>query len=298
MASRIVSLLPSVTEVVCALGLGDRLVARSHECDHPSWVASLPAVTKSRLPHDAVTQAEVDAAVSDAARAGSALYSLDADLLATLAPDLVITQSLCDVCAVDEGLALAAVRHLDPPARMLSLSPGRLEEVLESIGDVARAAGVADEGEAVVRALRDRLAAVQRRVAGRAPVRVAALEWLDPPWTAGHWVPDQVAVAGGREVLARPGEHSTRTTWDAVRAARPDVVVLMPCGLSLSEVVALAGGLPPVPARWAAVDASGLFSRPGPRLVDGAEVLARVLHPMPGDPPPADAWAWVDGPTG
>ena len=134
---------------------------------------------------------------------------------------------------------------------------------------------------------------MRARVAGRPPVRVAAVEWLDPPWSAGHWVPDQVAAAGGVEVLMGAGERSARITWDDVIAAAPDVVVLMPCGLSLSEVQALVGDLPPLPGRVAAVDASGLFSRPGPRLVDGVEVLAAMLHPDPGDPPSGDAWAWV-----
>ena len=135
-------------------------------------------------------------------------------------------------------------------------------------------------------------------LAGRTPVRVAAVEWLDPPWSAGHWVPDQVAAAGGEEVLIAPGARSARMTWDQVAAARPDVVVLMPCGLSLAQVMDLAGEVPPLPARVAAVDASGLFSRPGPRLVDGVEVLAAILHPQPGDAPPGDAWAWVDQPSG
>lgn len=298
MAARIASLLPSVTEIVCALGLGDRLVARSHECDFPPWVTSLPAVTASRLPADAVTQAEVDAAVTAAAQAGAALYSLDIELLARLAPDLVVTQSLCDVCAVDEGLALGAVERMDAPARLLSLSPGRLDEVIAAVGEVAVAAGEPARGDDLMQALRARLDALHARVDGRPRVRVAAVEWIDPPWSAGHWVPDQVAVAGGEEVLAQPGGRSARMTWDDVRSARPDVVVLMPCGLSLAETVALARDVPPLPCRVAAVDASGLFSRPGPRLVDGAEVLARMLHPLPGDPPAGDAWAWVDEASG
>ena len=298
MAERIASLLPSVTEIACALGLRDRLVARSHECDFPPGIEDVPAVTSSRLPADAVTQAQVDAAVTDAARAGEALYDVDAALLARLAPDLVITQSLCDVCAVAEGAVLAAVRDLDPPARVLSLAPGRLDEVIASVQDVADAAGVPEAGHDLVASLRGRLDALRARTAGRPPVRVAAVEWIDPPWSAGHWVPDQVAAAGGVEVLVAPGARSARATWDEVAAARPDVVVLMPCGLSLAEVLDLAADVPPMAARIAAVDASGLFSRPGPRLVDGAEVMARILHPRAGDEPGGDAWAWLPGPGG
>jgi len=293
MARRIASLLPSVTETVAALGLGDRLVARSHECDYPSWVTDLPAVTRGRLPEDALTQAQIDEAVTEAAATGSALYSVDGALLKSLSPDLVITQSLCDVCAVDEGIVSQAIRGMDPPATLLSLSPGRLDEVIDSVRDVAAAAGEPALGEDLRNSLHARLDAVRARVAGRPPVRVAAVEWLDPPWSAGHWVPDQVAAAGGVEVLMGAGERSARITWDDVIAAAPDVVVLMPCGLSLSEVQALVGDLPPLPGRVAAVDASGLFSRPGPRLVDGVEVLAAMLHPEPGDPPSGDAWAWV-----
>jgi iron complex transport system substrate-binding protein len=298
MSRRIASLLPSVTETVTALGLGDRLVARSHECDYPSWVTDLPAVTEGRLPADAVTQAQIDDAVTTAAAAGSALYSVDAALLKSLSPDLVITQSLCDVCAVDEGLVSRAISGMHPPATLLSLSPGRLDEVIDSVCDVAAAAGEPARGQQLRDSLRARLDAVRARVAGRPPVRVAAVEWLDPPWSAGHWVPDQVAAAGGVEVLIIPGERSARMTWDDVIAASPDVVVLMPCGLSLAEVQALAGDIPSLPVRVAAVDASGLFSRPGPRLVDGVEVLAAMLHPDPSDPPQGDAWAWVAGESG
>jgi len=298
MSRRIASLLPSVTETVAALGLGDRLVARSHECDYPPWVTDLPAVTEGRLPADAVTQAQIDDAVTKAAAAGSALYSVDSALLTSLSPDLVITQSLCDVCAVDEGLVSQAIRGMHPPATLLSLSPGRLDEVIDSVCDVAAAAGEPARGQQLRDSLHARLDAVRARVAGRPPVRVAAVEWLDPPWSAGHWVPDQVAAAGGVEVLITPGERSARMTWDDVITAAPDVVVLMPCGLSLAEVQALAGDIPPLPGRVAAVDASGLFSRPGPRLVDGVEVLAAMLHPDPSDPPPGDAWAWVTGESG
>lgn len=298
MARRIASLLPSVTETVTALGLGDRLVARSHECDYPPWVVALPPVTAGRLPADAVTQADIDAAVTDAAASGSALYSVDGELLRALAPDLVMTQSLCDVCAVDEGLVSRTVADFDPPAAMLSLSPGRLDEVIDSVRELAVAAGAPERADELCASLRARLDAVRARVQDRPPVRVAAVEWLDPPWSAGHWVPDQIAAAGGVEVLSAPGVRSARITWDDVIAAAPDVVVLMPCGLSLAEVERLTGDLPPLPGRVAAVDASGLFSRPGPRLVDGAEVLAAMLHPDPRDPPPGGAWAWVTRESG
>jgi len=292
-ASRIVSLLPSVTETVVALGLGEHLVARSHECDFPRWVTTLPAVTAGCLPADAVTQAQVDAAVTEAAQGGMPLYRVDEALLADLAPDLVVTQSLCDVCAVDEGLVLGVLRRLDPPPQMLSLAPRRLDEVIDSVRDVAEAAGAPARGDALAADLRRRLHAVRMRTAALRPVRVAAVEWIDPPWSAGHWVPDQIAVAGGEDVLARAGERSTRISWDDVRAARPDVVVLMPCGLSLADTLALAADVPVVDARVVAVNASGLFSRPGPRLVDGVEVLSQILHPTPADPPPGDSWGYL-----
>lgn len=293
MADRIASLLPSVTEIACALGLRDRLVARSHECDYPHDVTDLPAVTAGRLPADAVTQAQVDAAVTEAAGAGEALYEVDERLLVSLAPDLVLTQSLCDVCAVDEGLVLGAVRRLDPPARVLSLSPGRLHDVIESVRDVARAAGVPQRGDELAAGLHARVSAVRAAVAGRPRPRVAAVEWVDPPWSAGHWVPDQVAAAGGHEVMIAPGERSARMSWDDVVAARPDVVVVMPCGLSLPEAMALVSEVPPLPCPVAVVDASGLFSRPGPRLVDGVQVLAEILHPGVAGPPGEGAWAWA-----
>jgi len=165
--------------------------------------------------------------------------------------------------------------------------------VIDSVRDVAEAAGALARGDALAADLHRRLHAVRMRTAALRPVRVAAVEWIDPPWSAGHWVPDQIAVAGGEDVLARAGERSTRISWDDVRAARPDVVVLMPCGLSLAETLALAADVPVVDARVVAVNASGLFSRPGPRLVDGVEVLSQILHPTPADPPPGDSWGYL-----
>lgn len=299
MAGRIASLLPSVTEIACALGLRDRLVARSHECDYPPDVARLPVVTASRLPGDALTQAQVDAAVARAARDGDALYDVDDDLLVSLAPDLVLTQALCDVCAVDEGLVRAAARRTDPPPALVSVSPGRLDEVIEAVRAVAAAAGVPERGHALARQLRARLAAVEAAVTGLPRPRVAAVEWVDPPWSAGHWVPDQVRAAGGREVMTRAGARSCRIGWDDLVAARPDVVVVMPCGLALHEALAAAAAIPPMPCPVAAVDASALFSRPGPRLMDGVAVLAAILHPGAAVPPPDGAWAWARrGPAG
>lgn len=295
-ASRIVSLLPSVTEIVVALCLSDRLVGRSHECDYPSWVEGIPAVTEGRLPADAVTQGQIDAAVSRAARSGEALYGLDAGRLAALSPDLVVTQSLCDVCAVDEGLVAAAVSALDPSPRLLSLAPGCLADVLNDIHAVAEAAGEPGRGDALVGRLRARLNAVRDTIAGALRVRVAALEWIDPPFSAGHWVPDQVAAAGGTEVLVVSGARSKRITWDRVAQARPDIVVLMPCGLGVPEALAAAAAQPAIRALGVpvmAVDASGLFSRPGPRLVDGVEVLAALLHPDRLPAPPVGTWAPV-----
>ncbi|GGF42108.1 cobalamin-binding protein [Marmoricola endophyticus] len=285
---RIVSLLPSTTEICFALGVGDRVVGRTFECDHPSAAHRIPVVSTTTMPASvsAAGSAAIDAWVSDAVARGEDLYRLDAGALRSIDPDLVLTQDLCAVCAVDVASVDDALTHLGCTADVLTLDPRTLEEVLASIATVADRTGVAAAGAALVATLRERLDVVRRRVRGRTRPRVAVLEWTDPPYAPGHWLPEQVDAAGGDPVLGRAGERSVRVTWEDVSTCRPDVVVCAPCGFDLAAARTLAeqarAQLPDVPV-WA-VDADGCFARPGPRLVDGVETLAGILHPD-GRPP-------------
>ena len=278
---RIVSLLPSATEIVYALGLDDDLVGVTFECDEPARARSDKAVVVGGRDTSGMTPGEIDAYVRAQAAAGADLYHLHRDALAGLDPDLVLTQDLCWVCALPSGTVNEALDYLGCRADVLALDPGSLDDVLASIEAVAGRAGAADRGAALVAGLRERLADVAARVAGRPSPRVALVEWVDPPFTAGHWVPDLVVAAGGRPVAAAPGERSVPTTWAAVAAAEPDLVVVSPCGYHLEgaaeQARAVAAELPGV-AVWA-IDADGLIVRPGPRVVDGVEALAAILHP-------------------
>lgn len=305
-ALRIVSLLPAATEIVAALGLADRLVGRSHECDEPASVATLPALTAPRIDpagtsrqiHDAVGRALADAA--DGSATTNALYTLDVERLAALEPDLVLTQAACDVCAIAAADVRTAVRCMTVPARVLELSPATLADVYADILAVGAATGTLAQAREAVARLRARVASVacrmraanrhaERPAGGPLAPRVAVIEWLDPPMAAGNWVPELVALAGGRDLLGTPGSHSHWITWDDVIAADPDVVILVPCGFTIDRVVAEAG-LPAIrnrlkmlrafrTGRVFAVDGHHLFNRPGPRLVDSLEVLADLLHP-------------------
>lgn len=286
---RIVSLLPSTTEICFALGLGDQVVGVTHECDYPPAARALPHLTRNVIPPGARTSAEIDALVRERVLAGGSIYDLDRDLLAALAPDLVLTQALCEVCAVALDEVQAAAATLPIPPRVASFEPRTVEETLASIAEIAALAGVPERGTALVAQLRARLAAVRDRLAGAAPVRVLCLEWLAPPMAGGHWVPEMVRLAGGVDVLGPEGQPSVPVTWDAIDASDPDVIVLMPCGYDLDAAHAAARELEGEP-RWHAllaarerrvvvVDASAYFNRPGPRLVDGVELLARLLHP-------------------
>jgi iron complex transport system substrate-binding protein len=287
---RIVSLLPSATEIVCALGLRDALVGRSHECDWPAGVSTLPAVSLARIDSATLSSAEIDRAVARAIEAGDELYAIDEDVLDGLAPDLIVTQSLCTVCAVSGGTVRAlASRGVRAPA-VLELEPDGIDGILASVREIARAAGVEAVGEELAGDLAARLdaAAAPVREVVRRP-RVVVLEWLDPPFAAGHWVPEQVALAGGREQLGRARMPSFPTTWEAVRDVAPEVVVLAPCGYGAAEVAeraardgvldALAGTPAAADRRVHAVDANAYFSRPGPRVVEGVALLASLLHP-------------------
>lgn len=275
---RIVSLLPSATEIVYALGLDDRLQGVTDECDWPPAARERRAVVRALQPAG-LSAGEIDAWVREQAPTGG-LYRLDEAAMAEIAPDLVLTQDLCRVCAVPTGDVDAALARAGCPSAVVTLEPQRLDEVIASVVTVADAAGVSERGREVAAGLRARLDAVRNAVAGRRPVPTLVLEWLDPPYTAGHWVPDVVSAAGGTPLLGNPGGRSRPTTWDDVRAASPEVVVLGPCGVPLDEAREQARKLPDgvLAPRTVLMD----LARPGPRLVDCVEALAAVLHPDAG----------------
>jgi iron complex transport system substrate-binding protein len=290
---RIVSLLPSATEIVYALGLGDALEAVTFECDHPADAASKPVVSTSTIADaGAMTAGEIDAAVRASVAGGRSLYRLDSERIAAIAPDVILTQDLCRVCAVPSGDVEAALDFLGCRAEVVSLDPSTLDDVIASVGVVGAATGAEAAAEDVMGALRERLAKVREAVRDRPRPRVFPLEWSDPPFSAGHWVADMVDTAGGAPLLTRPGRPSEQLKWDAIADAHPEVVVFMPCGYGLAAAAAEGAALLERPeladaARVLAVDADSCFSRPGPRLVDGVEALAGALHPDVGAEPPA-----------
>jgi iron complex transport system substrate-binding protein len=267
---------------VAALGREDELVAVSDECDHPAAVRSLPRLSTTRIDPAAASR-QVDAEVRAALARGEELYGIDRGVLQEVRPELILTQSLCAVCAVSAARAEESARLSGVGARVVDLEPTTLEEVLGTIDQVGRAIGAVEAAAALRARLEVRIAALGRVALGRPPVRVCVLEWVDPPFSAGHWVPDVVALAGGRELLGRSGARSREITWDDVAAARPDVVVVSPCGFGLERArreADLAGVAARVPgARVVCMDGSAYLSRPGPRLVDAAELLARELFP-------------------
>jgi iron complex transport system substrate-binding protein len=280
---RIVSLVPHATELLFALGLGDQVVAVTHECDFPEAARSLPQITRDVLPAG-LSAGEIDAAVRERTERGEAIYELDADRLHELEPDLIVTQELCPVCAVSIDDVRAVAGTIPSQPRVVALDPHTLGE---SFGDVRTIAQLTQTREAaldLVARQRARVDAVRLAVRKAERTPVAAIEWFDPVFVAGHWTPQIVELAGGIDVLGFPGEHSQQTTWETVAAAGPRVVVAMPCGYdaerSLAEASAQAAALRSVGAeRVVAVDASAYFSRPGPRLVDGLELMAHILHP-------------------
>jgi iron complex transport system substrate-binding protein len=289
---RIASLVPSATETLFALGLGDDVVAVTHECDYPPAARELPHLTRSVIP-EGLAAAEIDKAVRQRTQRGEAIYELDAGRLLSLEPDLIVTQAICPVCAVSVDDVRAVAQELDPVPAVLSLDPSTLGEVLADIRTLGVAADALDEAEALLAQLADRLDRVQAAVAGARQVPALTLEWLDPLFAGGHWLPQMVEMAGGIDVLGLPGERSREVSWDEVRSAGAEVVICMPCGYDLDGVGAQIDAHPRVHELGVAVygvDASGHFSRPGPRLVDGVETLAQILHP---DRVPAtDESAW------
>jgi iron complex transport system substrate-binding protein len=278
---RIVSLLPSATEIVYALGLGDQLVGVTFECDEPANARRDKTVVVGGADTSAMAPAEIDAYVRRQLAAGKDLYTLDAGALGGLSPELIVTQDLCRVCALPAGEVAEALDYLGCTAEVVTLDPHSLDDVLETILIVGRRAGARQQAELLVTSLRRRLADVEARVAECSRPAVAVIEWIDPPFTAGHWVPDLVVAAGGRPVAACPGGRSSQTSWDQIAAAQPDVIVVAPCGFDLDAAAAqaetVAALIPDIPV-WA-IDANGIVVRPGPRLVDGVEALAEVLHP-------------------
>jgi iron complex transport system substrate-binding protein len=284
---KICSLLPSATEILFALGLGDEVAGVSHECDFPPEARRKPVLIKSRITHTE-SPAEIDRQVREFLGRGESLYSVDLPALVAIGPDLIVTQDLCHVCAAtpdDLGTALA---HLPRPPEVVTLNPHSLADVCADIRAIAQAAGCPKPGSVLVAQFERAVAEVERAVAGLPRPRVACLEWLDPPYVAGHWVPEMVARAGGLDVLGDAGEASFRVDWETIFAARPDVIVLMPCGYGLHQVakefrdLALPQGWDAMPAarngRVFLAEASGYFSRPGPRLAAGTAILADAIH--------------------
>jgi len=286
---RIVSLLPSATEIICALGLEDQLVGATHECDYPPLVRQLPKVTRTLIPAEA-SSGEIDRLVRERLQTDRALYTLDLPVLQALRPDLIVTQALCNVCAVAEDEVRAAACRLPDGPRVINLEPKSLWEVFASIRQVGAAAGVERSAERVITRLTARVAAVVARTSElqRRP-RVALLEWLDPPFSCGHWSPELVQLAGGIEGFGQEGRPSRGLRWDEVVAWEPEVVFIACCGFSVERTLrdrpalqSIAGwhDLPAVRSgRVYVTDGSAYFSRPGPRLVDSLEILAHTLHP-------------------
>jgi iron complex transport system substrate-binding protein len=280
---RIVSLVPSATETLFALGLGPDVIAVTHECDYPAAVLELPKITRDVLPAG-LDAREIDAAVKARTLAGDSIYELDGELLRDLRPDLIVTQELCSVCAVSYDDVRAVAEEIDPHPHVVSLDPHTVGEVL---GDFRTLAQVTDRKDAAVELIRDasaRVDCVRLAVRGLRRPRVAALEWLDPPFAAGHWVPQLIEYAGGEDVLGFAGEKSEQRTWQEIEASQPDIVIVMPCGFDAEiahreaemhrdELAALGAG------EVVAVDAAAYFSRPGPRIIDGLELVAHIIHP-------------------
>ena len=291
---RIVSLVPSATEMLFALGLGPDLIAVTHECDYPPAADELPKITRDVLPAG-LSAAEIDAAVKERTLAGQSIYELDTEMLHDLQPDLIVTQALCSVCAVSYDDVRAVAEEIDSQPLVISLDPHTVGEVL---GDARTLAQATDSKEAAVDLVREASERIDRiriavRRATRRP-RVGALEWLDPPFAAGHWTPQLIDYAGGEDVLGFAGENSEQRSWQEIEAARPDVVIVMPCGydaeiahreaeMHRDQLAAIGAG------KVVAVDASSYFSRPGPRIVDGLELLAHILHPELVPQAPAEA---------
>ncbi len=294
---RIASLVPSATEMLFAVGLGESVVGVTHECDYPPEAARLPHLTRTVLPAG-LDAGRIDTSVKATVAEGRALYELDEALLAELAPDLIVTQAVCAVCAVSFDDVRAVAERLPTKPEVVSLDPSTLGEVLADVARLAEATGVPGAGERLVAEAGERLEAVEVAVEGARRPRVAALEWMDPLYVGGHWVPQMIELAGGEDLLGLPGEKSRTAEWGELEAISPEVVVSMPCGYyaeqAAAETIRWRKHLAQLGAREVAVDAAAYFSRPGPRLVDGVELLAHLLHPGLVPEPPAGRYAWLE----
>ena len=297
------SLLPSATELLFAVGAGDRVVAVTHECDHPpEGVSGLPRITSNALPTDGASSREIDTHIRSARHVGSSIYNLDADALMHLNPDLIVTQELCDVCAVAYETVERAVRLLPGDVPIVSLEPRTLEDIAATARAVGEATGQRDQGRALAESMRRRIAAVAATSPPGARPRVVCVEWTDPVFIGGHWVPEMVRLAGGDDVLGLEGEPSVDVPWERVLEVQPEVLVLLPCGFTLERTLDVAAevtgrpGFDDLPCarsgRVIATDGSSYFNRPGPRIVDGLEILAAAVRAEPGEPLPTGA-AWV-----
>jgi iron complex transport system substrate-binding protein len=280
--------LPSATEIVYALGLGDQLVGVTHECDFPPEAKSKPILTASALPH-AASSSEIDRHVRRSLHQGSSLYTLDSELLERLQPDLILTQELCAVCAVSYEIVTRAAKRLSGDPRIVSLEPSSLEDVYANITTVGELTNAGDAARRLVTALRERAAALAAHVAGKLRPRTLVLEWTDPPMSGGHWTPGLVELAGGNPILSNPGANSQVLAWDAIVAANPDVVIVAPCGYDLKKTETAVAELDAAQPSWRAlpavhnlrahrVDGNAYVNRPGPRLIDTAEIFASALH--------------------
>ena len=305
---KIVSLLPSATELVYALGLGDDLSGVTFECDHPAEARTKPVVSDTALPTDRpLTSREIDAEVRERMETRQPLYRLDRELIRQIDPDLILTQDLCRVCAVPAGHVQEALDQLGSRAEVVSMDPKDLEGILDSFMDVGRATGTETRAKELVETLRERIEAVKARAARLPTIRTFCLEWLEPPFVGGHWIPEMVSLAAGENLLSDKGQRSKEVTWRAVANASPEVVVFMPCGYYLAEAEEEAVriyGAPEFRETTAfgsemvfATDASSYFSRPGPRLVDGLEILAWAIHPDAFPEPPAGTITRIPRPT-
>lgn len=296
---RIVSFLPSATEMVCTLGLADQLAGITHECDYPSEVAGKPVVVRNVLPIETMTQGEIDQAVSERLRSGESLYQIDEQLLRDIAPDLIITQDLCQVCAPSGNEVSQVLKSLPSKPEILWMTPKNIAEIFQNIRDLGRTAGCAQVAEKLItesQAKLDQIETAARKLADRP--RVFCMEWIDPIYCSGHWVPEMVAIAGGKDELGKRGADSIRISWNDVREWAPEILIVMPCGFNLEKVAEQApqitkySGWRDLPAvrnnRVYAVDANSYFARPGPRVVEGTELLAHLIHP--------EAFAWHGAP--
>lgn len=283
---RICSLVPGATEVVVTLGLGEALVGISHECDFPASIRHIPVMVQPVVDSDGADSAEIDRQVKTLMSSGRPLYRVDEQALAKARPDIILTQDVCDVCAVTPHALARAVQSLSPRPQLVTLAPHSLEDVIEDVERIGTALGVASRGITFAGSLRNRLAAIRNSSIGRSRPRIACLEWLTPLYVGGHWVPEMVEAAGGVDVLGHRGQPSRQVTMDEVRAAAPDIIILMPCGFSLARTISELMALCRNDRAWArllcsvsktyGVDAGSYFSRPGPRLADGVELMAEI----------------------